>query len=207
MVCRIARIQWFNQESSKNLSLPDPSIIILRLPGVLRIKFTSKGYKWDIFPSTPLKINMEPKHYPTEKENHLLSTSIFGFKMLIFVGIGVSSLPLASDDFSQHVSVNRSGLQDSKCADSRVMVWVGILLLGLFVCVFWWSKDLSSLGGIQTPGSNIIFALEHFDDWKTIVSFWDGPFFSGELFVLGRVSYLGRWIVDLRNNLLMAWND
>ena len=125
--------------------------------------------QWDIFPSTPLKINMEPKHYPTEKENHLLSTSIFEFKMLIFGGVGVSSLPLASDDFSQHVSVNRSGLQDSKCADSRVMVWVGIVKSGLFVCVFWWSKDFSSLGGIQTPGSNIIFAPEHFDDWKTIV--------------------------------------
>ena len=33
---------------------------------------------------TSLKINMEPKNHPTEKENHLPSTSIFGFNMLNF---------------------------------------------------------------------------------------------------------------------------
>ena len=35
----------------------------------------------------PLKINMEPKNHPIEKENHLNQTSILGFNMLIFQGV------------------------------------------------------------------------------------------------------------------------
>ena len=34
--------------------------------------------------NAPLKINMEPKDHPIEKDNHLPSTSIFGFQPLIF---------------------------------------------------------------------------------------------------------------------------
>ena len=33
------------------------------------------------------KINMEPKNHPIEKENHLPSTSIFGFQPFIFQGV------------------------------------------------------------------------------------------------------------------------
>ena len=37
---------------------------------------------------TPLKINMEPKHHPIEKENHLPNSKppLWGSKMIIFQG-------------------------------------------------------------------------------------------------------------------------
>jgi len=37
--------------------------------------------------TTPWKINMEPANHLIEKENQFPSTSIFGFKMLIFQGV------------------------------------------------------------------------------------------------------------------------
>ena len=35
----------------------------------------------------PLKINMEPKNHPFEKETHLNQTSILGFQIFIFQGV------------------------------------------------------------------------------------------------------------------------
>ena len=35
---------------------------------------------------TPLKINMEPKNHPIEKEKHLPSTSSFGLQNVSFAG-------------------------------------------------------------------------------------------------------------------------
>ena len=46
-----------------------------RLKSALR-----KGYVSSL-EGTPLKINMEPKNQTIEKENHLPSTSIFGFNV------------------------------------------------------------------------------------------------------------------------------
>ena len=102
------------------------------LPGVLRMKFTSKGYKWDIFPSTPLKINMEPKHYPTEEENHLLSTSIFEFKMLIFGGVGVSSCQwIGRVSRIQNVQIRGSWSESGSSSPAFLFVFFGGLKIFL----------------------------------------------------------------------------
>ena len=44
--------------------------------------------------TAPLKINMEPKKHPIEKENHLNQTSIFWGSMLILQGVKVSHQPV-----------------------------------------------------------------------------------------------------------------
>ena len=45
---------------------------------------------------TPLKFKMEPKNHPIDKESHLPSTSIFGFKMLVFGGLSILSIHVVS---------------------------------------------------------------------------------------------------------------
>ena len=42
---------------------------------------------YDFLQSTPPKTNMEPENYPLEQENHLPSSSIFGFQPLVFRGV------------------------------------------------------------------------------------------------------------------------